>query len=215
MDDYPENTEAAFRAVAPKADIVECDVQRCRSGELVVFHDETVERVTDGSGRVDERDWSRLRELDVHGSGERIPLLDEVLRAVPADTGITVELKAEGIASEVVERVRTVENEVIVSSFYWEELRRSEAAGASSLAVLCHEDPDGALSVADELDADYIHPPKELCIESDIVERAHDRGVKVNVWTGETPEDIVELREAGVDGISVNKVALLERITGR
>ncbi|MFB6183327.1 MAG: glycerophosphodiester phosphodiesterase [Haloarculaceae archaeon] len=212
MDDYPENTVAAFRAAAPQADVVECDVQRCRSGELVVFHDETLDRATDGNGRVDETDWSQLQELRVHGSDERIPLLEEVLAAVPADTTVTVELKAEGIADDVVDAIERVDNDVIVSSFYWDELRAARDAGASTLAVLCHEDPEGALALAAELDCEYVHPPKELCLDTDFVRRAHDRGVKVNVWTAETPEDVDELRAAGVDGVSTNRIDIVKRV---
>jgi len=209
-DDYPENTAAAFRAVAPEADIVECDVQRCGSGELVVFHDETLDRVTDADGRIEETDWNRLRELSVDGSGERPPLLSEVFDAVPAETTVTVELKSEGIADEVVARTAAVDNDVIVSSFHWDELRAASDAGATTLAVLCHEDPEGALDVATELDADFLHPPKHLCLETDLVERAHDRGIEVNVWAVEDGSDIADLRAAGVDGVSVDRLDLLD-----
>jgi glycerophosphoryl diester phosphodiesterase len=213
MDDYPENTVGAFRGAAPKADAVECDVRRCRSGELVVFHDETLDRATDGTGRVDETDWSELRERRVHGTDERIPRLEAVLEAVPADTTVTVELKSEGLAADVVERIARVDNDVIVSSFHWDELRAARRAGASTLAVLCYENPDGALSLATELDCAYVHPPKELCIGTDLVERAHDRGMEVNVWTAETREDVDELRAAGVDGLSTDSVDIVEYVS--
>lgn len=213
MDDYPENTAAAFRASAPQADVVECDVQRCGSGELVVFHDATLDRVTGRSGRVGVTDWSELRELRVHGSDEPIPLLPEVFEAVPEDTTVTVELKSNGIASDVVDCIDGVDHDVTVSSFDPSELRAAKDAGASSLAVLCHEDPAAALDVARELDADYIHPPKELCLDTDLVDRAHDRGVEVNVWTGDSRADVDQLRAADVDGVSTNRVEILRYIS--
>jgi len=221
MDDYPENTVAAFRASGPEADVVECDVQRCGSGELVVFHDAILDRVTGRSGRVGLTDWSELRELRVHGSDESIPRLSEVFDAVPEDTTVTLELKSQRIATSVVDHIDRVDHDVIVSSFDTSELRAARDAGASELAVLCHEDPQAALDVVQELDAEYVHPPKELCLDTDLVERAHDRGVEVDVWTEESRSDagqlrtadIDELRAAGVDGVNADRVDLLKYIT--
>lgn len=215
MDDYPENTAAAFRAVGPKADIVEFDVQRCGSGELVVFHDETLERVTGRSGRVDETDWTELSQLEIHDSGERMPLLSEALAAVPAGTTVTVEMKSADIAEEVVAKTRPVDNDVIVSSFRWNELRSARDAGAETLAVLCPEETEEALSIAEGLGADYIHPPKEACLGTDLVPRAHERGVQVNVWTVDTKTDVEEMSRAGVDGVSTNRVGILDLVRSR
>lgn len=212
MDDYPENTALAFRSSAPTADIVECDVQRCGSGELVVFHDATLDRVTGRGGPVGATEWAELRNLTVHGSEEPIPRLREVFEAVPEDTTVTVELKSSGIASSVVEVIESVDHDVIVSSFDWSELRAAADAGASTLAVLCHEDIEAALETGSDLDSAYIHPPKELCLETDLVERAHDRGMAVNVWTGESRADVDALRAVDADGVSTNRVDLLEYI---
>lgn len=214
-DDYPENTVKAFREVAPKADIVECDVQRCGSGELVVFHDDTLDRVTAGSGRVEETDWSELKRLDVHDSGEPIPRLSEVLEAVPADTTVTTEIKTPGIVPDLLRHLGRVENECIVSSFHWEELRAADEVETPTpaLAVLSHEDPTGALDFATELGCEYIHPPKEVCLDTDLIERAHTRGVRVNVWTAETTEEVAELRAVGADGVSTDSVAILEYVS--
>lgn len=215
MDDYPENTATAFRNSAPDADVVECDVQRCGSGELVVFHDATLDRVTGRSGRVGTTDWNDLARLTVHDSGEPIPRLGDVFEAVPEDTTVTVELKSSGIASPVVDVIEDVAHDVIVSSFDWAELRAARDAGASTLAVLCHEDPDGALDVGSEIGCTYVHPPKELCLETSIVERAHDRGMEVNVWTGESRADVDEIQAVGADGVSTNRVDLLNYTRGR
>jgi glycerophosphoryl diester phosphodiesterase len=70
---HPENTVRAVRKSSRRFPAVELDVRRCRTGELVVFHDETVDRVTDGTGSVAAMDWDRLRSLEVLESGERNP----------------------------------------------------------------------------------------------------------------------------------------------
>ncbi len=83
--DYPENTLLAFRrAVELGVDMIELDVQLTRDGELVVLHDETLERTTNGHGAVREYSYAELRTLDA-GRGEYIPLLSEVYGAAAAD----------------------------------------------------------------------------------------------------------------------------------
>jgi glycerophosphoryl diester phosphodiesterase len=212
MADYPENTTYAFRSSAPSADIVECDVQRCGSGELVAFHDATLDRVTGRGGRVGATDWSTLEGLSVHGSGERIPRLHEVFEAVPEGTTVVVELKSADIASSVVDVIGNVAHDVILSSFDWTELRAAGDAGASALALLCHDGPGRALDIAERIGCSAIHPAAELCLETDLVERAHSRGLAVHAWTAESPAEVDQLRAAGVDGASTNRVSLLDYI---
>src|SRR5438128_870883 len=99
----PENTMAAF-ALAGRlgADGVELDAQRCRSGEVVVFHDATLGRIAGRAGRVTESSWAELKALDAGGrfaarfAGERIPLLAEVLAQTPPSLLVNVELKCDG-----------------------------------------------------------------------------------------------------------------------
>ena len=77
----PENTVTAVRSAAEHTDVIEIDVRRCGSGELVVIHDETVERVTDGTGRVAELSADELTALDVLESGEGVPTLPSLLES--------------------------------------------------------------------------------------------------------------------------------------
>ena len=112
---WPENTLFAFQnAVRIGADALEFDVHATSDGELVVIHDATVDRTTDGSGRVDEMTWDALRELDAgyrwtadggasfpfRGMGLRVPTLEEVLNALP-DTRMIIELKDVSDAARV------------------------------------------------------------------------------------------------------------------
>ena len=96
----PENTLTAVGEAATVADAVEVDIRRCATGELVVVHDETVDRVTDGEGPVADHSLAELRGLDVLGTGEGVPTLEAVLEAVPDGVGANVELKEPGTAAD-------------------------------------------------------------------------------------------------------------------
>ncbi len=121
---YPENTLLAFRkAIEAGADGIELDVWLTRDGEVVVIHDGTVERTSNGSGKVKDMTLGELKELDF-GNGERIPTLEEVFEAVPEDAVVNVEIKdvdAVGKTAEIIGKNNP--NRVIASSFILDALR--------------------------------------------------------------------------------------------
>lgn len=208
-DQYPENTIAAISAAAPRVDGFEIDVRPCGTGELVVFHDETLERVTERTGHVADTSLAELRELDVLGSGEPIPTLEELLAAVPPGLPVNVELKATGIETDVLATCRGSDVPVLYSSFFESALRNlRRMEGSAPIAVLCHEAVDDRLALASELDAVAFHPSVELALETDVVAAAHDLDLAVNVWTAETEDEMRRLRECGVDGIFVDRCDL-------
>src|SRR3990172_151413 len=97
----PENTLASFRkALELKVDMFELDVRLCRSGEVVVLHDETVDRTTDGSGAAGDLSFSQLKKLEA-GRGEKIPTLEEVLELAAGKCGVNIELKGENTEQPV------------------------------------------------------------------------------------------------------------------
>lgn len=205
-DQYPENTITAIESAAPYVDMFEIDARPCGTGELVVFHDDSLERVTDGSGYVDETPLAALRELEVLDSGEPIPTLEELLAVVPSEIPVNVELKTTGIGTDVYEVCRSVDNDVLYSSFFAENLHELQALSADvPLAVLCHEAPEDRLELAASLDAVAFHPSIELALETPIVERAHERDFIVNVWIAETEDDVRQLRKRNVDGILADR----------
>ncbi|AUX08270.1 glycerophosphoryl diester phosphodiesterase [Halalkaliarchaeum desulfuricum] len=205
-DQYPENTVTAIEQSAPHLDGFEIDVRQCGSGELVVFHGETLDRVTDGTGRVDETPLEKLQELDVLGSGASIPTLTELLSAVPDGLSVNLELKERGIVDEVLEVCRNADVEVLYSTFFVRVLHElREADETAPIGVLCHEGVDDRLALAEELEAVAFHPSVELALETDVVEAAHDRGLAVNVWAAETESEVRRLRERNVDGIIADR----------
>lgn len=211
---YPENTLSAFRRSAEAVDMIETDVQRCGSGELVIFHDRTLDRVTDATGEIASTPLAELRAVSVLETGEQIPLLTELFEAVPRTVGINIELKGTDGVAEVVETAARYDHEVIVSSFWTDAIAAARDAGAVSTAYLCDADPTAdfdtvaTLDVADDLDCTYVHPSVRLCLGTDIVERAHDRGLAVNAWTAESAPEVNHLRDRGVDGVVIDDCGL-------
>ena len=205
-DQYPENTVLAAERSAPYVDMIEVDVQRCGSGELVVFHDDELDRLTDATGSVATTDWERLRELTVLDSEQHIPLLSDLLDAVPADTAVNVELKHEGMAADVMDAASAVENEILFSSFSATALREiRERDDAASLALVVADSPEISRSIAADLGCVAVHPDYELVLGTEFVARAHEDGFAVNAWTVDDEETAAALVEAGVDGLFVDR----------
>ncbi|SDM42427.1 glycerophosphoryl diester phosphodiesterase [Halogranum gelatinilyticum] len=203
----PENTVAAVERAVEHVDMVEIDVQRCGSGELVVFHDEALTRLTGADGLVRETDWETLRDLRVDGSDEGIPLLSELLDAVPPSVGVNVELKHAGMAGEVVAELSGRGNEFLVSSFESDALREVRERSDVPLAYLFAEEWAKSLATATDLGCAYVHPLYTLLLEvgdESRVDEAHGLGFEVNAWTVPTREEVEELRGRGVDGVIVD-----------
>lgn len=205
----PENTLRAIRNAGSRLPAVEFDVRRCATGELVVFHDEDVGRLTDGTGLVSELPWEELRKLDILGSGEHVPQLTDVLSAVPTDTVAQIELKETDITADIVDIVTEREIDVRISSF--DERALAEMAQSSldvPLGYLFKEDPYPNLNRAADLGCTYIHPHVDLCLNTDIVSTAHQRGFEVLAWNTDNSDVVEQLREANVDGVTVDRVAI-------
>ncbi|AKU08488.1 glycerophosphodiester phosphodiesterase [Haloferax gibbonsii] len=205
----PENTLAAFDAAAARLDCVELDVRRCGSGELVVFHDETLDRLTGATGRVADTSLVDLQELTVGDSDESIPTLAAVFDALPDRVAVNVELKVVGLADDLAAVVGDAGNEVLVSSFDAEALREVRETTALPVAFLFAADWTESLSVAADLDCAAVHPHYDL-LSSARVDEAHGRGFEVNAWTVPDREVARRLREYGVDGVIVDDPKLAE-----
>lgn len=206
----PENTHQAIEAAAPHVDMIELDVQRCGSGELVVFHDDDLARLTDATGPVRETDWATLRTLSVGDSDQSIPRLAAALAAVPPGTAVNLELKHGGMAEQVLSVTAGAENRVVYSAFDVATLRALRAAsGSAELALLVDTGDDLSVATATALDCVAIHPHYELVSTTPVLADAHDAGLAVNVWTVTDPTVAKRLVAAGVDGLFVNRWDLL------
>jgi len=201
----PENTLRSIRrGIELGAGAVEFDVH-CLDGQLVVFHDATLERTTNGRGSLARTSFARLRELDA-GKGERIPTLEEVCDAANRRVKLHIELKGRNTALPVAELIdRYVQqhdwryDDFLASSFHHDEL--AQLTGRSiPLGILFSKSPARFAPLAEKLGAYSIHC-KTAYATPDLLNRAHEAGLKVFVYTVNNPVEITRLRDLGVDGV--------------
>lgn len=202
----PENTLASLeRAIALGADLVEFDVRRSADGALVLLHDPTVDRTTNGQGKVEALPLRKIRSLDA-GQGERIPLLEEALARLRGRAGAMIEMKVPGIAAEVcrvVEKTR-FQGPVIFASFVHQELPavRKVRKTSDTLALL-DEMPAKPRALMTALQATHAGLALKM-VSPAPVRRFQAMGIRVFVFTVDEPEDIARMKSLGVDGIISN-----------
>lgn len=207
----PENTLASFaRAVELGVDAVELDVHVVES-RLVVIHDDTVERTTDGRGTLTEHGLAGLRRLDA-GGGERIPLLEEVLAMLPPTVGVNVELKGKGTGEVLPDTLPDDGREILVSSFELAELTAFHALRPDvPCAPLYHRRTRSMVADARGLEAWSVNVAEGL-IDRPLLERLGRAGFPVLAYTVNDPARAALLRELGVAGVFTDYP---NRIVGR
>lgn len=218
----PENTLAAFRlAIELGVDGLELDVHMTRDGHVVICHDETLDRTTNGSGLIAERTLDEIRRLDAGSwfspdyAGEPVPTLRELLETVARSSWrglINVELKTgvvlyPGIEKAVADLLREHELSrfALISSFNHYALAEIKRIDPElETAILYSEGLYEPWAYAARFGCRTLHPV-HFAAPAPIVQGAHAHGVKVNVWTVDQPERARALAEAGVDGIITNR----------
>ncbi|APW99517.1 glycerophosphodiester phosphodiesterase [Halobiforma lacisalsi AJ5] len=204
----PENTIAAVRSAAARADAVEFDVRRCGSGELVVVHDETIDRVTEGTGPVAEKSLEELKRYTVLDSEERIPTLEEMLAAVPDTVEINLEMKSSGIAADVLDALTDagLDNRVVTTSFLESELRAiREHDRSQPTGLLASRRLETPVTTAIELDCDVIGANYGRCLTTRLVPRAKRLGLEIHAWSLERRLTARVLGVWGVDCVSADR----------
>ena len=186
------------KALQCGANGLEFDVRRCGDGRLVVIHDDTIDRTTNGKGRVGNLSYEQLRQFDA-GFGEPIPLLTDVLDQFGTRCLLNIELKDFGIASDVKNLVleRRLEGHVIVSAFEWEEL--SPLVPEIPIALLSSK-LENLIAGAGLLGARAIHPRRDL-VTGTLIAAAREAKLRIHVWTVNDPAEINRFRGLAVDGI--------------
>lgn len=218
----PENTLEAFQiALDAGADGIELDVHRCATGELVVIHDEQVNRTTNGVGYVKDMSLAELERLDAGSwfdnefAGARIPTLKQVLELVDGSAILNIEIKNTpiaypGIEEDLVQILRDYsKDEVIISSFDHKLMMRySRLDPSANLALLAAALFTDLSQYAAQFDAKHWHP----CfgdLRQDSVEEAHEAGLKVNAWTVNSPRNWELAIRMQIDGIMTDEPVLL------
>jgi glycerophosphoryl diester phosphodiesterase len=211
--DETENTLAAFRrARSDGADAVELDVMRCGSGEVVVFHDDDLERLFKRPGEIRKLELATLQALGV-------PLLSQVLDEL-GPMAVNVELKSppdwrrrladDGLCAEVARLIVNVQEKVLVSSFDPLLLRRFQALAPEVATGLLFAH-DQSRPLRDAWAAPILRPtalhPESLLVDQVAVEGWRARGYAVHVWTVDDPAELRWLAALGVDAVITNRPA--------
>jgi len=219
----PENTIYSFKkAIEFGADGVEFDVQLTKDGEVVVIHDERIDRVSNGTGLVKDYTLSELKTINFNKRGisepyfMEIPTLDEVLQLLTTSSfTINIELKTgivyyEGIEQKTVDIVNKygLAGRVLYSSFNHYSIRNVKGYDPSAnTALLC----GGGIIVTGEqcekVGAVALHPGIHQIRYPGLIEDSHKRGIKIHVWTVESKEDFNYAKDHGVDAVIVNDIA--------
>jgi glycerophosphoryl diester phosphodiesterase len=221
----PENTLAAFRhAIGLGMRFVELDVQMSSDGELMVIHDETLDRTTDGAGAVGDYTFEELRQLDAGSwfapeyAGERIPTLREVLElCVPEGIGVVIELKSPDLYEGMEEKVAALVGEMWLRgaeniwciSFDHAAIRRMRKLDATlPLGYLYEWNEESFISPDDTVQAVCPYFRTALTYPEQVAE-AHRLGKFVFVYTVDEAEDVRLLVEAGIDGMVSDRPGML------
>jgi glycerophosphoryl diester phosphodiesterase len=240
----PSSTLVALqRAVDAGAHALELDVHCTRDGHLVVCHDATVDATTDGTGRIADMTLAEIRALDnayrfgaesgfpFRGQGHGILTLDEVLDAFPStflnldikETGPTVPPYEEKLAATLRRYGRS--DDVIVASFldgatadfsaFAPEV--STSAGTMATAQFWRAVQDGEPAPPTTHHALQVPPDYDgtVIVDQQFVDRAHDAGLAVHVWTIDEPTEMERLLALGVDGIMTDRPSVLSEVLER
>jgi glycerophosphoryl diester phosphodiesterase len=216
----PENTIAGFDlAVDMKADYIEIDVQRSKDGELVIIHDTTVDRTTDGTGKVGDLTLNQLQRLDAGSwkgesfAGESIPAFEEILDRYHGKVGILIELKAPelypGIEEQIAEALKErnldqPQNEkIIIQSFNFQSMKKmDQLLPKVPIGVLTS---NHAHTTAEDLKefssyADWVNPSYGIVTE-EVVDKVHALDMQIGSWTVRSQEAADFLFDMNVDAI--------------
>ena len=224
--EHLENTLPAFQACVDMGyRYLETDVRVTADGVLAVFHDPTLERVTDRTGRIDTLPWSEVSTARI-GGREPILRLEDLLGAWP-DVRFNLDIKAAGVLAPLVRTVRRlkVADRICLASF--SDARIAAARRLLGPAVCTALGPRGvaALRLSSyspraaglvRIQAGVAQVPLQLggraLVDERFLAAAHARDLQVHVWTVDTEEEATSMLELGVDGLMTDRPAMLREL---
>lgn len=225
--EYPENTMTAFEnAVAEKCDGIETDVQFTKDGEMVLCHDELLERTTNGNGLLANYTFNELRKLNASANfrnkckNEKIPTLKELLD-LAKESGIMLNLELKnsvieykGLEEKVIDMIHSygLSDKVIISSFNHNSVKKcKEISPEIQCGILYVSVLHDAGFYAKSLGANACHP-NFYTLKPYIVEEIKKNGMKINTWTVNEEEYMKMMIDMGIEGIITNYPNLLHRL---
>ena len=192
----PENTLLSFRrAIDLGADWIEFDLHRTKDDEIVVIHDYTVDRTTNGKGKVRDMTFEELEGLDA-GNGQRIPSLAEIIALARGKVGMDMEIKVRDIEEDVVDAIQRsdIGPDCMVSSFLYDAIKKVKEidSGIMTAAILGRmpEDPREFLDMLLlDVKADIVMLSKRIATPV-FVGQIRRQDLRVGIWNADTPEEI-------------------------
>jgi glycerophosphoryl diester phosphodiesterase len=213
----PENTLRSFiKAVEVGVDGIEFDLRSTSDGNIVVIHDKTLDRTTNGRGTVGTLKLKELRHLDA-GLGEKIPTFEEVISAFGHKTLLHAELKETGFEDEVIRTVKAcgIQEKFIASSFDTLVIQRFHDVEPHIRKALITDDmPLQVFEKVIELGVSGIHPSVR-CFSKELLEKATRHGLEINVWTVNDESTAAELFSCGVNGIITDRAESMTLLRDR
>ncbi len=237
----PENTLAAFRnGIALGADVIEMDTHFSKDGVVMVIHDPTLERTTDGTGRVADKTAADLQALNAAAKfkdgtfePQPVPTFAQVLDLLKGNSvRVEVEIKVPpqgryiGIEEKLVKEVvdRHLVERVQVSSFDFDVLKDVKRVNPKikTVALITSDffrrvpldQPTKVVEAVQTVGAEILAVNQDF-LKAPIVAEAHARGLKVEVWTVDRESEMQKFITMGVDGITTNQPALLKKVVTR
>ncbi len=224
---FPENTFVSFQRSYPFTRYFELDTMLCGSGEPVVIHDETIDRTTNGKGKVSDLNLSEIQKYDAGSffskefAGERISTLQELIEKMPKDTVFDIEVKSEGMEKERIRlaealipliRNLNIKDRIFISSFDSYLLEKIKLKDPNLLrGQLLDKEWDESLW--DQSEPDLILP-HHSSVSSDWVGSLSEKKLIVIPYTVNEEKDWIRLIDAGVSGIITDRPDLLKLFLG-
>ncbi|HDI74527.1 MAG: glycerophosphodiester phosphodiesterase [Thermoprotei archaeon] len=211
----PENTIRAIKkGIDCGADWVEVDVRATKDGVLVLMHDDTVDRTTDGSGYLRNLTFDEVRRLDA-GKGERVPTLEEALEVCKGLVGVLVEIKEPYIAENVARVVEEIGlDRVMIISFYPEALKRVKEISSLKTGLIYARNPIENLNRAVRLKVDSVQVHYSL-LDREYVKLVKDRGLILCAWTVNSEREAIRVLNLGVDMITTDYPCLIRHLLSK
>jgi glycerophosphoryl diester phosphodiesterase len=215
---YPENTLIAFqKALEIGVDEIELDLYLTKDDRLIIMHDSTVDRTTDGTGAISELTLAEIKALDAGGvfgeqfRGERVPTWEEALELVQGKVGLNVHLKEGGNPDGHYERkvakalidFHMVEDSILTCSDASVGIFAEIDSRIECRIFRANRTPEEYIRKSVEMGLRTMQPGRDITTR-DFVQKAHAAGRIVHVFYADTPEDMCAYIEIGVDGILTN-----------
>jgi len=206
----PENTLLSFyNGIAMGANGIETDVRRVSDGTLILFHDDTLDRVTDGTGNVEEYSYPELLKFNVKKNEfyDKIVTFEEFLQKFAfRDLTFAIELKGAGVEEETAELLRRheMQEKTVVTSFKLDYIKKfKEYAPEFSVGYLAKKIDDELIYELRKIGVQELCPRAKI-ITPELVKKWHSDGFNVRAWGVDSEETMKKVYDSGVDGMTVN-----------